>query len=106
MLDPFAPGLSVAEADRLHAHLRAAGPVVEATDADGLRVWIITRYDDVSRLLADPGIVNVRPGGPSGSPVFPYHQHWPATCSIWSLTITAGSALWQRPRSHGDESER
>ncbi|MFD9668717.1 cytochrome P450 [Rhodococcus sp. NPDC059968] len=71
MLDPFAPGLSVAEADRLHERLRAAGPVVEATDADGLRVWIITRYDDVARLLADPGIVNVRPGGPSGSPGLP-----------------------------------
>ncbi|MCH0539684.1 cytochrome P450 [Streptomyces sp. MUM 203J] len=37
-----------------YAHLRAAGPVHRVTGPDGLPVWIVTRYDDVRRLLADP----------------------------------------------------
>lgn len=66
--DPFELGISVTEAAVLHDRLREAGPVIQATDPDGIPVWVITRYEDVSRLLVDPRIVNKRPGGPSGSP--------------------------------------
>ncbi|MER6999338.1 cytochrome P450 [Streptomyces sp. NPDC000410] len=37
-----------------YARLREAGPVHRVTGPDGLPVWIVTRYADVRRLLADP----------------------------------------------------
>ncbi|MET9539631.1 cytochrome P450 [Streptomyces sp. NPDC006553] len=37
-----------------YAILREAGPVHRITGPDGLPVWLVTRYADVRRLLADP----------------------------------------------------
>lgn len=37
-----------------YARLRAAGPVHRITGPDGLPVWLVTRYADVRRALADP----------------------------------------------------
>ncbi|WP_172652911.1 cytochrome P450 [Rhodococcus opacus] len=68
MIDPFPLGSSLTEAEELHEQLRKTGPALPATDPDGHRVWVITRYDDVARLLVNPRIVNVRPDGPEGSP--------------------------------------
>ncbi|MFJ8039776.1 cytochrome P450 [Kitasatospora sp. NPDC096147] len=37
-----------------YAALRSAGPVHRVTGPDGLPVWLVTRYPDVRRALADP----------------------------------------------------
>lgn len=69
--EPFALGLSVVAATQLHDALREAAPVHRTLGPEGHDAAIVTRYDDVSALLADRRIVNVRPGGPKGSPGLP-----------------------------------
>ncbi|MFI1032562.1 cytochrome P450 [Streptomyces sp. NPDC020951] len=53
-----------------YARLREAGPVHRITGTDGLPAWLVTRYDDVRRALADPRLSldkrNARPGGYRG----------------------------------------
>ncbi|MGW2050145.1 cytochrome P450 family protein [Streptomyces sp. NPDC001858] len=53
-----------------YARLREAGPVHRITGTDGLPAWLVTRYDDVRRALADPRLSldkrNSRPGGYRG----------------------------------------
>lgn len=38
----------------LFARLRASAPVTQVLTAEGLRVWLVTRYEDVRAALADP----------------------------------------------------
>jgi cytochrome P450 len=38
-----------------YARLREKGPVRPAIPQRGLRVWLVTRYDEAKALLADPG---------------------------------------------------
>jgi hypothetical protein len=44
-----------------------AGPVHRIAGTDGLPAWLVTRYDDVRRALADPRLCldkrNAAPGG-------------------------------------------
>lgn len=40
----------------LYARLRAAGPAREVVMPHGVKVWMVTRYDDVRAILADPRI--------------------------------------------------
>ncbi|MGP8297529.1 cytochrome P450 family protein [Streptomyces inhibens] len=53
-----------------YAALRAAGPVHRITGADGQPAWLVTRYDDVRRALADPRLSldkrHATPGGYRG----------------------------------------
>ncbi|MEU3615643.1 cytochrome P450 [Streptomyces sp. NPDC006872] len=53
-----------------YARLREAGPVHRITGTDGLPAWLVTRYDDVRRALADPRLSldkrNAKPGGYRG----------------------------------------
>ncbi|MEW1636068.1 cytochrome P450 [Streptomyces sp. NPDC093801] len=44
----------IAAPHEAYVRLREAGPVHRVTGPDGLPVWLVTRYDDVRRLLADP----------------------------------------------------
>lgn len=52
------------------ARLREAGPVHRVTMPDGTSVWLVTRYADVHRALADPRLSlskrNAKPGGYQG----------------------------------------
>ncbi|MBZ4322499.1 cytochrome P450 family protein [Streptomyces huiliensis] len=52
------------------AALREAGPVHRVAGADGKPAWLVTRYDDVRRALADPRLSldkrNAKPGNYSG----------------------------------------
>lgn len=52
------------------ARLREAGPVHQVTMPDGTSVWLVTRYADVHRALADPRLSlskrNAKPGGYQG----------------------------------------
>ena len=52
------------------AALREAGPVHRITGADGHPAWLVTRYDDVRRALADPRLSldkkHAAPGGYRG----------------------------------------
>ncbi|MEU4088669.1 cytochrome P450 family protein [Streptomyces aureus] len=54
----------------VYARLREAGPVHRITGTDGLPAWLVTRYDDVRRALADPRLSldkrNAAPGGYRG----------------------------------------
>jgi cytochrome P450 len=54
----------------LYAQLRESGPVHRITGTDGLPAWLVTRYDDVRRALADPRLSldkrNAAPGGYRG----------------------------------------
>ncbi|UKY53853.1 cytochrome P450 family protein [Streptomyces inhibens] len=53
-----------------YAALREAGPVHRITGADGQPAWLVTRYDDVRRALADPRLSldkrHATPGGYRG----------------------------------------
>ncbi|UNO43135.1 cytochrome P450 [Streptomyces sp. MST-110588] len=53
-----------------YAALREAGPVHRITGPDGHPAWLVTRYDDVRRALADPRLSldkrNALPGGYRG----------------------------------------
>ncbi|MEU8915472.1 cytochrome P450 [Streptomyces nigrescens] len=53
-----------------YAALRDAGPVHRITGADGHPAWLVTRYDDVRRALADPRLSldkkHAAPGGYRG----------------------------------------
>ncbi|WP_043267933.1 cytochrome P450 [Streptomyces sp. CT34] len=53
-----------------YAALREAGPVHRITAADGRPAWLVTRYDDVRRALADPRLSldkrHAAPGSYSG----------------------------------------
>ncbi|QIK05563.1 cytochrome P450 [Streptomyces sp. ID38640] len=53
-----------------YAALRDAGPVHRITGADGNPAWLVTRYDDVRRALADPRLSldkkHAAPGGYRG----------------------------------------
>ncbi|MEU6331743.1 cytochrome P450 [Streptomyces sp. NPDC047049] len=53
-----------------YAALREAGPVHRITGADGHPAWLVTRYDDVRRALADPRLSldkkHAAPGGYRG----------------------------------------
>ncbi|MFD5367374.1 cytochrome P450 [Streptomyces sp. NPDC127103] len=50
------PDLStlVSDPHTTYARLREAGPAHRITGPDGMPVWVVTRYADVRRLLADP----------------------------------------------------
>ncbi|WP_030200296.1 cytochrome P450 [Streptomyces sp. NRRL S-87] len=50
---PDLPAL-IADPHASYARLREAGPAHRVTGPDGLPVWVVTRYRDVRRLLADP----------------------------------------------------
>ena len=50
----------------LYARARREQPVFEVTLWDGRRAWLVTRYDDVRRILVDP-----RFSGEFGNPDFP-----------------------------------
>ncbi|MGV9865117.1 hypothetical protein [Rhodococcus koreensis] len=65
MIDQFPLGSSLTEAEELHEGLRETGRALPAADHP---VWVITHYNDVAGLLANPRIVNVRPDGPEESP--------------------------------------
>ncbi|MEV1065692.1 cytochrome P450 [Streptomyces sp. NPDC050263] len=60
----------IADPYAAYARLREAGPVHRITGTDGLPAWLITRYDDVRRALADPRLSldkrNAKPGGYRG----------------------------------------
>ncbi|MCZ7416932.1 MULTISPECIES: cytochrome P450 family protein [unclassified Streptomyces] len=47
------PGALTADPHRAYAELRAAGPVHRVTGTDGKPAWLVTRYEDVRRALAD-----------------------------------------------------
>ncbi|MCC3768962.1 cytochrome P450 [Streptomyces sp. UNOC14_S4] len=53
-----------------YARLREAGPVHRITGTDGRPAWLVTRYEDVRKGLADPRLsldrVNAAPGNYSG----------------------------------------
>ncbi|MFI5520266.1 cytochrome P450 [Streptomyces platensis] len=50
-----------------YAALREAGPVHRITGADGHPAWLVTRYDDVRRALADPRLsLDKRYAAPGG----------------------------------------
>ncbi|MGW7491225.1 cytochrome P450 family protein [Streptomyces sp. NPDC054786] len=50
-----------------YAALREAGPVHRITGADGHPAWLVTRYDDVRRALADPRLsLDKRHAAPGG----------------------------------------
>ncbi|MGK5731659.1 cytochrome P450 family protein [Streptomyces sp. URMC 124] len=53
-----------------YAQLREAGPVHRITGPDGRPAWLVTRYDDVRRALADPRLSldkrNATPGNYAG----------------------------------------
>ncbi|MEU1670687.1 cytochrome P450 [Streptomyces roseifaciens] len=53
-----------------YARLREAGPVHRITGPDGRPAWLVTRYDDVRRALADPRLSldkrNATPGNYAG----------------------------------------
>ncbi|MFE5700462.1 hypothetical protein [Rhodococcus koreensis] len=68
MIDPFPLVSSLTEAEELHEGLHGTGRALPAADPNGHPVWVITHYDDVAGLLANPRIVNVRPDGPEDSP--------------------------------------
>ncbi|MFD5426735.1 cytochrome P450 [Streptomyces sp. NPDC127084] len=44
----------VADPHAAYARLREAGPAHRMAGPDGLPIWIVSRYEDVRRLLADP----------------------------------------------------
>lgn len=54
----------------VYGRLREEGPVHRITGTDGLPAWLVTRYDDVRRALADPRLSldkrNATPGGYRG----------------------------------------
>jgi cytochrome P450 len=51
---PIDPAQLAADPYRVYDRLREAGPVHRITGTDGLPAWLVTRYDDVRRALADP----------------------------------------------------
>ncbi len=53
--NPFGPAPEVAE-------LRANAPVTEVLCPTGIRAWLVTRYEDVREVLADPQRFSSRPG--------------------------------------------
>ncbi|MFD4571863.1 cytochrome P450 [Streptomyces sp. NPDC058417] len=64
------PAELIADPYAAYARLREAGPVHRITGTDGLPTWLVTRYDDVHRALADPRLSldkrRARPGGYRG----------------------------------------
>ncbi|MCZ4121895.1 cytochrome P450 family protein [Streptomyces sp. H39-S7] len=66
----FDPAELIDDPHTVYARLREAGPVHRITGTDGLPAWLITRYADVRRALADPRLAldkrNARPGGYQG----------------------------------------
>lgn len=66
----FDPAELIDDPHAVYARLREAGPVHRITGTDGLPAWLITRYADVRRALADPRLAldkrNARPGGYQG----------------------------------------
>ncbi|MDJ0345707.1 cytochrome P450 [Streptomyces sp. H10-C2] len=67
---PFDPAELIDDPHTVYARLREAGPVHRITGTDGLPAWLVTRYADVRRALADPRLAldkrNARPGGYQG----------------------------------------
>ncbi|GAA4953532.1 cytochrome P450 family protein [Actinoplanes utahensis] len=47
----------------VYAQLRRTGPVRRVQLPNGVRVWLVTRYDDARRLLADPRLSKRIPAG-------------------------------------------
>src|SRR5689334_17813837 len=66
----FDPAELIDDPHTVYARLREAGPVHRITGTDGLPAWLVTRYADVRRALADPRLAldkrNARPGGYQG----------------------------------------
>ncbi|MFI9106094.1 cytochrome P450 [Streptomyces fildesensis] len=66
----FDPAELIDDPHTVYARLRQAGPVHRITGTDGLPAWLITRYADVRRALADPRLAldkrNASPGGYRG----------------------------------------
>ncbi|MFS8197538.1 cytochrome P450 family protein [Streptomyces sp. CWNU-52B] len=64
------PASLIADPYAGYARLREAGPVHRVTGTDGLPAWLVTRYDDVRRCIADPRLSldkrNATPGGYHG----------------------------------------
>ncbi|MFD7612804.1 cytochrome P450 [Streptomyces sp. NPDC059828] len=52
-VSPDLPAL-VADPHAAYTRLREAGPAHRITGPDGLPIWVVSRYGDVRRLLADP----------------------------------------------------
>ncbi|MFI0960655.1 cytochrome P450 [Streptomyces sp. NPDC021080] len=63
----IAPAALADDPYAVYAELRRAGPVHRITGTDGLPAWLVTRYDDVRRALADPRLsLDKRNGAPGG----------------------------------------
>ncbi|MFI1971815.1 cytochrome P450 [Streptomyces cinnamoneus] len=65
----------IADPHGTYAALREAGPVHRAAGPDGRPAWLVTRYEDVRRALADPRLSldkrNALPGNYAGFPLPP-----------------------------------
>jgi cytochrome P450 len=53
--NPFGPAPEVAQ-------LRAAAPVTQVLCPTGIQAWLVTRYEDVREVLANPQLFSSRPG--------------------------------------------
>ena len=50
---PVGPAQLIADPYGAYGRLREAGPVHRVTGTDGHPAWVVTRYEDVRRALAD-----------------------------------------------------
>ncbi len=80
------------------ADRRVAAPVSQ-TILEGVPVWLVTRCEDVRRLLADPSVSNdVRNAGAAARPApgskGTAGKRLPVTCSGWTPRNTRACASW------------
>ena len=84
----------------VHDMLRAEGPVQEVHMPRGLKVWLVTRYDEAKIALTDPRISkNVQEGGhlfdvhaPANAGAATSTRRCRFTCSTWTHPATPGCA--------------
>lgn len=87
-MDPFPwPRAATGSPPSLYTTLRAETPVVRATFASGQPVWLVTRHDDVRRVLSDSRVSSEH-SHPSFPPVFPVRRHRAADDAPPKLTYS------------------